>query len=147
LAAIQTAYSTGNSGLDQPATNAWGEIDQGIQTENSSLIQQGNQDLLQREQQQVLASGYTTLSSEVPNATIVMSILAKNPVPSGPDFTTLEPDGNIANYPDRWDWITHSGNGMWPLWIGTPLDTQLEWVEVPLTTYATNFMNIPPIIQ
>jgi hypothetical protein len=125
---------------------SWQKIDQGIQTSNSSLIQQGNKDLLQREQQQVLAFGYQQLSA-IPNVTAIMSLLAKNPVPGGPDFATLEPSGSIAIFNDRWDWIIHSSNGMWPLWISANSATQLGWVAVPLTTYATNYILIPPVIQ
>jgi len=97
--------------------------------------------------------GILTLTLELhsePLAPIItwgISQFAENPVPGGPDFEALEPGGDIANYPDRWDWITHSGNGMWPLWVGTSLNTQLQWVEVPLTTYANNFIYIPPLIQ
>ena len=79
--------------------------------------------------------------------TWAMSKFAKNPVPSGPDFATLEPSGDIADFNARWDWINHASTGMWWLWVGTPLNTQLQWVEVPLTTYATNYANIPPIIK
>jgi hypothetical protein len=147
LAAIQTAYAYGNSGLDQSATNDWGEIDQGIPTGNTASIQDGNEKLLQREQQQVLANGYSQLTAMSNSVTWAMSEFAKNPVPSGPDFITLEPGGNIANYPDRWNWITNSSNGMWPLWTSTPVNTQLQWVKVPLTTYATNYAIILPLIQ
>ena len=141
------AVDTTHTILDSAAMTAWQEIDQGIQNSDPSLVQDGNQLLLQREQRQVLADGYTTLSAMPSWVTWGMSQFAKNPVPGGSDFITLEPSGNIADYPDRWDWITHSTTGMWPLWVGTSLDTQLEQVEVPLTTYATNFVNIPPIIQ
>ncbi|MGH7951534.1 MAG: hypothetical protein ACREFE_06405, partial [Limisphaerales bacterium] len=147
LAAIQTAYAYGNSDLNTFATNAWGKIDQGILNNNPSLIQQGNEDLLQREQQQILADGYQQLTTMSNLVTWGMSQFAKNPVPGGPDFITLEPSGNIADFDARWDWITHSGNGVWPLWVGTALTTQLQWVEIPLTTFATNYVNIPHVIQ
>jgi hypothetical protein len=138
LAAIQTAYAYGNSDLDQPATNAWGEIDQGIQESDSGLVQDGNQKLLQREQQQILASGYLLLS-DLPGATTLMTKLAKNPVPNGPDFLTVVPSGNIADYDNRWTWITDSGDGMWPLWVGTDATTQKAWVITSLKNRAVGY--------
>ncbi|HEY3762622.1 MAG TPA: hypothetical protein VGN23_12825 [Verrucomicrobiae bacterium] len=144
LQAIQTAYATGTSDLDADATNAWGEIDQGIKTDDPTLIQDGNQRLLQREQQQILAIGYSILS-EIPFATTLMSYLAQNPVPDGPSFESLEPSGNIADYDSRWDWITHSGDGMWWLWLATGQNTQLEWVGTPLKARANSYATFTPV--
>jgi hypothetical protein len=139
-AAVAAGYNS-----DVVNMSPWIKIDQGIQANNPDLIQDGSKDLLQREQQQVLANGYSILSA-IPNVTTIMSVFAKNPVPTGPDFWTLEPNGNIANFNDRWDWITHAGNGMWPLWIATQTSTQLQWVEIPLIVNAMNYALISPVI-
>ena len=138
LAAIQTAYEAGNSGLDQFANDAWGKIDSGIQTSDPNLIKQGNRDLLQREQKQVLDDGYRKLNGLV-GATTLMSILAKNPVEYGRDFAALEPGSDITFYPSRWDWITQPTNGMWPLWLDEFPAGQLYYVSIPLKTRALTF--------
>jgi len=129
--------------------DSWQEIDQGIQQNNTSMIQQGNELLLQREQEQVLADGYAQLNA-MPLVTAGMSFFAKNPISGGPTFVSMEPFGNIANYPDRWDWISHpyvsaSNTGMWPLWVGTSLGTQLGWVEIPLKTRAVGYTTFTPV--
>jgi hypothetical protein len=145
LNAIQTAYAIDNTVLDPPATNAWGEIDQGIQQNIITNIQTGNKLLLQREQQQVLADGYAKLNALNPMVTWGMSQFAENPVPGGPDFITMEPGGNIGDFNARWDWINHPTTGMWWLWLGTPLNTQSSWVQILLTTRAADYALFPSI--
>jgi len=54
LQALEVIYAVDKSALDDNAITAWRDIDQGIQQNDSSLILLGNQNLLKREQQQVL---------------------------------------------------------------------------------------------
>lgn len=120
---------------------SWRTIDQGIQQNNVTNIQTGNQLLLQREQQRILAQGYIDLGNLFPVTTSVMSILAQNPVLGGPRFSLLEPSGNIANFSDRWDWITRTytssvNTGMLPLWLHESPSVRLQDVGQSLLSRA-----------
>ncbi|MGH7989791.1 MAG: hypothetical protein ACREDS_06370, partial [Limisphaerales bacterium] len=119
------------------------EIDDGITNNDDAEIQKGNQDLLQREQQIILAQGYINLNNLFPGTTSLMSIFAQNPVVGGPSFSSLEPDGNIATFDDRWDWVSRSytspsNTGIFPLWLQESPSTQLGDVEQLLLYRAQN---------
>ncbi|MDD5140059.1 MAG: hypothetical protein PHY43_07375 [Verrucomicrobiales bacterium] len=136
------AIAPGSGGLLD--IEAWQFIDQGVRQNDSSLVQKGNRQLLQREQRDILKKGYADLSNLFPGTTPLMSVLAENPVPGGPSFSALEPGGNIANYLYRWDWITRSGtgvsdSGMWPLWLSVSQSTRLQWVAQPLQARAADY--------
>jgi len=84
------------------------------------------------------------LTNNFPGTISVMSILAKNPVLGGPSFSTMEPSGDLANYPDRWDWVSRSytsitNTGIFPLWLHTSATSRLVDVKTPLLTRALNF--------
>ena len=135
----------------------WREIDQGIQLTAQGdpsgpiLIQQGNQDLLQREQQQVLADGYHGLSTM--DAGVIanyMSLLAKCPIwdPStnepyaGRNFEAIVPGGNLTTYDDRWTWITYPTTGIWDTWKFLTISERSSQVSVDLRTRASTYANL-----
>jgi len=124
---------------------AWQEIDDGIQNGDDEEIQEGNQRLLQREQNTILQPGYVQLS-DLPGAVTLMTEFAENPVDdiAALSFSSLEPDGSIAVFSDRWDWITRpyvnvSDTGIWPLWLQFSQPTQLSLVAIPLKTRAADY--------
>jgi len=73
----------------------------------------------------------------------LFSILAENPVPGGPDFSSWYELSLISNFDERWDWITRSGDGMWPMWKAASVNTRKGWVETPLRTRADDYNLVP----
>ncbi len=73
----------------------------------------------------------------------LFSILAENPVPGGPDFSSWYELRLISNFNERWDWITRNGDGMWPLWTAASTNTRKGWVEIPLRTRADDYNLVP----
>jgi hypothetical protein len=153
LDALEEIYAVDilHTNLDLNAITAWRNIDQGIQQNNQALILEGNEALLQREQQQVLAFGYTQLSS-MTGITTVMSVLAQCPIwdpstsppqpYSGRGFASLigiPPSHNLAVYNDRWAWITYPTIGIWDTWVNLSLSDKTNQVSVPLITRATTY--------
>jgi len=148
-----------HSALDIGAITAWRQIDQGIklsqQTDPSGpiLILEGNEALLQREQQQILPPSYALLSSF---DTTLMTIFAKCPVwdPStsepwsGRDFLSVMGSGshNVADTTDRWNWITTPTTGIWDTWSNMSLTDKATQVSTPLTTRAVNYSTLPAIL-
>ena len=103
--------------IDDANLAAWVKIDDGYETNNASLIHTGNQELLHREQNIILAPTYVTLNNlAFGSVSWMFSKLAKNPIAGGPAFDTVVPGGNIAIFNDRWTWITDPTQGMWKLW-------------------------------
>jgi hypothetical protein len=158
LDALEEIYAvdSAHTNLDLNAITAWQNIDQGIQQTNQALVLSGNEALLHREQQQVLAFGYATLSS-MTGITTLMSILADCPIwdydPGhvdynepfdGRDFLSVVGIGhNIANFDDRWTWITTPTYGIWDTWVNMYSSDQTNQVSVPLTTRAATYANLP----
>ncbi len=133
----------------------WREIDKGIQQSNSALILQGNQDLLKREQQQILPPGYAILSSF---DTTVMSDFASCPVwdprtsepYAGRDFDYVMQfvlfdtnPFNIANTTDRWAWVTAPTVGIWDTWLNLSTTDKTNEVSTPLNTRAITYSIFP----
>jgi hypothetical protein len=160
LNALEAIYAVdfAHTNLDLNAITAWRNIDQGIQQNNQALILLGNQNLLKREQQQVLPPSYALLSSF---DTILMSIFAKCPVWDSDssqtdydepfylrDFNSVmtydlgESSFNIANTTDRWNWITAPTYGIWDTWVNLSSSNQVSQVSVDLriraATYSTS---------
>jgi hypothetical protein len=134
------------------AISAWQEIDQGIQQNNQTLILQGNKDLLLREQEQILADGYQTLSTM--DAEVIanyMSILAQCPVwdpstnepYSGRGFYAIVPGGNLTIYTDRWNWITYPTGGIWDSWVNLSSLDKTSQVSTDLRTRAVTYSLLP----
>lgn len=116
--------------------NAWKLIDGGEATNVAS----GNQQLLQREQQVILAQTYTDLLNMWDGwVADAFSWLTRNPIVGGPSFQTVIPNGNIAVFADRWGWITHPQQGMWLLWTNKVKYQRQSLANNPLRTNAANF--------
>ena len=148
LQALEAVYAADNQALD---ISPWQEIDQGIQQNNQTLILEGNEALLQREQQQVLPPDYAELSSL---DTTLMSIFAQCPlwnsfsVPyPGRDFSSIMGSGhNVANTTDRWNWIPTPDYGIWDTWGNLSSDDKSSQVSTSLTTRAVTYSTLPSIL-
>jgi len=123
---------------------AWEKIDDGVVNDDQQKVLNGNQDLLFREQNRILADTYIDLD-DLGFGTVdwLFSILAENPVPGGPDFDTVVPGGSISDFADRWNWITNSTQGMWKLWTETSKTQRKTWVEIDLRTRADDYKLTP----
>jgi len=157
LNALEEIFAVDQQALDSDDITAWRKIDQGIQLTQQGypsgpiLIQQGNQRLLQREQQQVLADGYQGLSTM--DAGVIanyMSLLAECPIwdPStnepyaGRNFEAIVPGGNLTTYDDRWTWITYPTIGIWDTWTFLTISERSSQVSVDLRTRASTYANL-----
>jgi hypothetical protein len=145
LQALNVIYAGETNALDAPTIAAWREIDDGISNNISSEIQDGNLQLAHREQLTILQPDYNTLISMGGTITNLMSVRAKNPVPTGMSFTNVVPGGNICVFADRWNWITNSAGGIWPSWVAASPTTQSNWVTIPLTNRAVSYAVNPSI--
>jgi hypothetical protein len=143
LQALNVVYAGETNALDSPTITAWREIDDGIQNNIASEIQNGNLQLAHREQLTILQPNYDTLNAIGGVITNVMSILAKNPVPTGSSFTNVVPGGNLCAFSDRWNWITNSAGGIWPNWVAVSPMTQSGWVNIPLKSRAESYTLLP----
>jgi len=133
-------YLAQTQGIEVDSLAAWQKID------NGNDVSEGNQGLLEREQSIILEQTYIDLDDLADGKVSWMfSLLAKNPVPSGPDFQDVVPSGNIAAFDDRWQWITNAGNGMWPLWMGKSEAQRLQFANRVLTSYADTFNLLAPL--
>src|SRR5207253_1700659 len=128
---------------DQLDIDAWRKIDQGIQDNDADLIQEGNIQIARWEQNVVLAQGYVDLGN-LPGITPLMSVFAQNPIFGGPDFFSLEPFGDIADFIDRWDWVSRSyssisDTGVIPLWFHETAASRMNDVQMPMLYRAQLF--------
>lgn len=106
--------------LPQNILEAWQMIDRGKRSGEEELIWQGNGILFEYEQKQViqpiLYDGKINkpLWKAISVANKVLGVLVTSPVPAeGPDFREHVPDGNLAEYSDRWKWCIE---GIFPVW-------------------------------
>jgi hypothetical protein len=143
LNALQEIYAGETNALDSTNIAAWREIDDGVQNSNGGEIQNGNEQLAYHEQFTILQPDYNVLSS-MGALTHFLTIFANNPVPTGTNFTTVVPGGNICVFNDRWKWVTNSA-GIWPPWITASPTTQSAWANIPLTTRANTYATYPPV--
>ena len=129
--------------IDSETVNAWADIDEGRRTGDMDLLEQGNTNLLLREQHDIIESSYQAMYHHNPPLgqaiTYVMTAVGEPSIPgaqSYPDYNPLTistgvgvgpgsifgfdnpiqgtaeirtpfPDGNIANFDTRWDYITN----------------------------------------
>lgn len=122
--ALEACYQRGEIGLEN--LNAWRDIGSG----NENRIWRGNEALLKREQFDILDRHYTEMSSRPLSGRVlrnVMSYLANSPIPGGRSFYDAVPNGDIMNFPDRWQWVTSEVIGVYrnlsPEWC-TALNNQ-----------------------
>jgi hypothetical protein len=145
LPALEFVRNQTPSALNYPA---WKMIDDGVFENDKTKVSAGNVELLRREQQSILAGTYEDLDASVnilgfPVVSWAFSILAENPVPGGPRLSSRYELRLLSNFDERWDWITRGGDGMWSLWIGTPVNTRKTWIETPLRTRADDYNLVP----
>ncbi len=125
--AIREMQAAGLIGPDM--TKAWQQIDEGRATGDTDLLDAGNKALLYREQHDIIAQQYDDMEHHDPPIgeafTYAMSTIGSSSIPGteslaqhdpfsftvdppGPGKATLTtpfPDGNVANFDDRWDLI------------------------------------------
>lgn len=122
--------------ITQENYDAWKDIDKGT----APFVASGNQTLLRREQEVILAQTYIDLMAQWWGwADDAFSWLTRNPVPGGPAFQAVIPSGNIAVFNDRWAWITDPVQGMWLLWTGKSYSQRAALANPPLRTGAAGF--------
>jgi hypothetical protein len=129
--------------IDGPVYDAWKQLDE------DGDVSSANQTLLQREQRDILRITYLNLDAMLDGwVSWMFSILTNNPIPGGPSFQTVIPNGNIAIYNDRWAWITDAQQGMWPLWMSKPNTQRQSLANQNLRSNAAGFslfLNLLPL--
>jgi hypothetical protein len=145
IGAIEHAAS-GQAAL-QTTLVAWRQVDAGIRDNSQILINQGNGNLLLREQQEVVQDDYVYVRGlwiRQPPAVLAWWVDAvilpinseglafapewlsansnKNPLnpaaPHSPGFRATIPGGRLDNFADRWAWTSNPTNGMLQMWTG-----------------------------
>jgi hypothetical protein len=135
--------------------DSWEEIDDGIQNNDVSEIQDGNQLLAFREQNATVKQDYQDLQNLLPNTGIfsfsytntvgfIVSYLGQNPIIGGPNFWNFEPTGaDLTVFDYRWDWTTRTGTGInqgiIPLWLSLSDSARSSDVQQPIKTRAQQF--------
>jgi hypothetical protein len=121
-----------NGDVDSDQIDAWRLLDQGVQSGNQDTIWAGNQALLRYEQEKILqpmyernremwaemsANGYEPAYDFFDNP----FGLGKFPsaIDGGVSFHDYIENGDIGNFPDRWEWIR---NSMLPEWRSLEAD-------------------------
>lgn len=112
----------------------WQLIDNGIENGFGSGFITGSENLLRREQFDVIQPSYDQMASLL--WVWVANWFGKNPVPGGSSFNSAVPDGNLMDENDRWDWIIHQTKGIWPRWIYTPSVQRKIWVDMSVEDLA-----------
>jgi hypothetical protein len=129
--------------IDGPVYDAWKQLDE------DGDVSSANQTLLQREQRDILRITYLNLDAMLDGwVSWLFSIMTNNPIPGGPSFQTVIPNGNIAIYNDRWAWITDAQQGMWPLWVSKPNTQRQGLANQNLRSNAAGFsfwLNLLPL--
>ena len=116
---------------------AWFNIAAGIDVGVPSAIALGNEMLLRREQRQILSRGYRTLDRL--HLGEQMGAMAESPIPGGRSFSATVPGGNLANFDDRWKWITSE---MLPNWLGMSPQQRADAVKQPLGNASPNWKKL-----
>jgi hypothetical protein len=128
----QTAYK----GLDFPAKkelflDPWVLIFLGEMGGDVTLIERGNLDLVDREQQYAVAGAWKKIHEEPLVPDWFLSNLAESPLANGASFKTLVPNGNITVFSDRMTWITDPTRGIWTQWMALSPSGRLGTVAAP----------------
>jgi hypothetical protein len=128
----------------------WVDLDQGIRFNNLAKIQAANRGLLRREQEFIVQPVYNSIqANEAPLGSFyddIMSVLAENPIPTGPDFSVAVPSGNLAALNDRWKWIDTDTRSMTAIWFSFNTGFQLFEVSIPLRIRAVPYALFPSYI-
>lgn len=148
--------------LDKTMLRAWENIASG----DPRRISQGNQDLALREQRDILQPFYDEMLAHPGGkaATYLFSLTAGTPVPGSQSFREyktrpretklpggivirhrpLLPDGDVANFPDRWDWLTHNVIPQYNKLLREDPQGIKKAIDAPLGDKAEEFRILPP---
>ena len=133
--------------------NGWVMIEEGIRMEIFEMMVEGNQNILEREQEEILRPTYEDLKTLPFFVETGFSKKAKNPIViDGPTFKDVVPDSDIRvsslfEFDDRWIWITHPEEGMIFLWLNSyDENSRLDEVRIPLRQRANNFTTLLPAV-
>ncbi len=129
IAEMEARFRAGD--LGEKEIRAWRLIDHGSRSGNQHAVQLGNEILLRREQEIILARGYAALARLKLGAT--MGRLSDSPVPGGKNFCDSVPGGDLTDFDDRWKWIVQE---MLRQWNQMSAELRAALVKVPLG--ATN---------
>lgn len=74
----------------------------------------------------------------------MFSRFAENPIPGGPNFQDVVPNGNITDYVDRWKWVkTDPTQAMFDLWNAKTQAQQLQLSSKPIREHAADYAWLP----
>jgi hypothetical protein len=130
--------------------DAWKALDTGRRTSNTVLIAQGNESLADQEQSVVLATTFRELKAlRVLGLSVpwLMSIGTESPVPGGPDFRDISPDGDITNRNDRWNWLVKVPGGLFDYWNNSIWQNRKAWVNQNFFDAADDFDFLGPLVR
>lgn len=124
--AIQDLHDAGI--IDQPTLDAWAQIDEGVRTGNPALIEAGNTQLLLREQRDIIDGYYQQMYNYPVTGqafTYMLGVIGQSGIPGtvsfaqwnpaevwvglgplGVNVSTPLPEGNLALFNDRWDYLS-----------------------------------------
>lgn len=92
--------------IDPSIAEAFTKIDEGTRTGDTALIEEGNRDLLLREQREVIDDYYQEMKNHDPTGELVtkfMTLIGAPSIPGAKGYPEVFGfDGNIADFDDRW---------------------------------------------
>jgi len=106
FAEIQGIFDAGD--LPKRLYDAWKKIDDGTKSGNADLVWQGNKELLEYEQ---LVTLQKQIYAKHRKAAKFIGALTRSPIPGDHEkgrFSKYNPNGDLGNPKDRWDWISNS---------------------------------------
>lgn len=122
MAGIRTLLDDGT--IDRATYDAWAGIDEGANTGNSALIQQGNEYLLRREQSEIIRDQYDAMYQRPvtgPALTYLMTLVGQPSVPGAQGFADVFPLTASAEI----------GLGPEDVYVGTPREVPLVGWGLP----------------
>ncbi len=174
IGAIRSVAASQPDAIDPQTLSAWEDIDTG----DPELIDRGNEQLLYREQSQVIQDDYDAMRGHhgpVGEAfTYMTTTMADNPIPGGQPYrefdpivleldatptvpiigwdppgpeahiTTPFPAGNIADFNDRWAWISEDMLPNYETLVHDPSAMQ-QIVDTPVTDRADDARQLPDL--
>lgn len=126
---------------------SWKDLEEGVLANSKFLNESASVEIADREQNHVIVSAMTTLSTlGFGLVEDMFSLLGANPCsPSGADFSDIFPQiplstGSLTNTADRWTWIDPStAGGIMDTWTKEPILRKLALVEAFQIDDATRF--------
>lgn len=116
---------------EHPAANPYAQCWQLAATGNPADMAQGNQLLLQNEQQTTIQPHYDTIKKDPYSARYFWftRLVMRNIHPYHRRFIFCLPLGDVTRFSDRWHWITRS---MWPRWCALSQAERSRLVALPM---------------